>query len=118
MQELVELLKSSRLRYGTERQLQDDVERLLASAGAAFTREAHLTSTSERIDFLSADGVGIECKIAGGPSAILSQLIRYADDPKVTAIILVTSRRTHRFNVTELRGKPLAIVWVAANAAL
>ena len=116
--DLIELLRSHRLRYGTERQLQDDVERLLTSAGVQFTREAHLTATSDRIDFLTDDGAGIECKIAGGPSAILSQLIRYADDPMVRSIVLVTSRRTHRLRATELRGKPLTIVWVAANAAL
>lgn len=112
-EDLTALLQQHRLRYGTERQLQDDIERLFAEAGITYVRE-HRLSTGP-IDFF-VDGVGIECKVAGGPSEILSQLIRYAAEPSVTAIILVTSRRTHRLDVTELQGKPLRIVWVAANS--
>lgn len=114
MTDLITLLRSHRLRYGTERQLQDDIERLLSTTGIPFTREAQLSTGP--IDFLTTDGVGIECKIDGGPSAILSQLIRYAEDERLRALILVTSRRTHRIAVSELRGKPFEIVWVAANS--
>lgn len=113
LDELASLIGRHRLRYGTEKQLQDDIERLLTVCGVPFTRE-HQTSTGP-IDFLT-EGIGIECKVDGGPSAILSQLIRYAAEPELTAIILVTSRRTHRMDIRELQGKPCRIVWVAANA--
>lgn len=110
---IADALRSRRLRYGSERQLQDDVERVLAEIGIDFQREHRIGG--DPIDFYR-NGVGIECKVQGGPSAVLEQLIRYADDPAVTALILVTSRRTHRFGETALLGKPLLIVWVAANS--
>jgi len=107
------LLSSWRIRYGTELHMQDDVEHVLRQAGIANTREAPLGQG--RIDFLTSDGVGIECKIDGGPTAVLAQLLRYASFEQVNGLVLVSSRPGHRFRVSELAGKPLRIVWAAAN---
>lgn len=109
---LVELLISHTVRFGTEQQLQNDVETILTAAGLAFTREHPLAG--DRIDFLCGT-VGIECKVGGGPSAVIEQLLRYAGFPEVESLIFVTSRHTHRFRVRELSGKPFGVVWVAGR---
>lgn len=109
---LTELLQSHVLRYGTERQLQDDVERVLTAHGIDYRREYPLGN--DAIDFF-VQGVGIECKTQGGPSAVLEQLVRYAEQDDVQALILLTSRRTLRFDETEIMVKPFAVVWVAAH---
>lgn len=111
--DLAQHLRSYRFRFGSEKDLQDDVEMALTEAGITFSREVPLAG--DRIDFLCADGIGIECKIAGGPSVVLEQLLRYAKCPEVQALILLTSRHTHRFQATEIGGKPLIVVWVAGN---
>lgn len=105
-------LKGYRFRFGSEKDLQDDIEIALADAAVSFRREVPLAG--DRIDFL-CEGVGIECKIAGGPTAVLEQLLRYAACPEIKSLILVTSRHTHRFSATEISGKPLIILWIAGN---
>lgn len=110
--DLVGLLLSHTLRFGTELQLQNDVEEILTAAGIAFIREHRLAG--DRIDFL-AGRVGIECKVGGGPSAVPEQLLRYALRPELDALILVTSKHTHRFRFQELNGKPFRVVWVAGR---
>lgn len=108
--DLVDLLLSHTLRFGSERQLQDDVESILSAAGIVFEREHPLAG--DRIDFL-VGRIGVECKVAGGGSAVLEQLLRYAARPELDSMILVTSRHTHRFQVRELNAKPFHVVWVA-----
>lgn len=110
---IVAALRSYRLRFGSEKQLQDDVERVLRTEGIEFARE-HFLGT-DRIDFF-CDGVGIECKVQDGPAKVLQQLVGYAAEETVTAILLVTSRRTHRFSQTAILGKPLIVVWIAGNS--
>lgn len=113
MNEIIELLMSHRLRFGTELQLQDDVEAVLSSARILFDREKRLGG--DPIDFLTLHGIGIECKVAGSPSAVLEQLVRYAQSPQVQSLILVTSRHTHRFSCEEIGGKPFRVVWISGN---
>lgn len=111
--ELSTLLNSYRLRYGTERQLQDDVERALEAERIPFIRECR-TFTGP-IDFLVEGAIGVECKIAGGASQVLPQLLRYAAEPNIGGIVLVTSRPTHRFSVETLGGVPFRTLWIAGN---
>jgi len=110
MDAIYQLLASHRLRFGTERILQDNIAALLQSSGVDFHREHQLDG--DAIDFL-AGSVGIECKIDGGPSKVLEQLYRYAEFPEVQSLLLVTSRHTHRFNVAEMLGKPFRVLWIA-----
>lgn len=111
--ELAKHLGAYRFRFGSEKDLQDDVQTALAEGSVRFNREVPLAG--DRIDFLCNNGIGIECKIAGGPTAVLEQLLRYAACPEVKSLILLTSRHTHRFQAAEVGGKPLFVVWVAGN---
>ena len=111
--DVAKLLAGFRLRYGTERQLQDDVERALEAERIPFIRECR-TSTGP-IDFLVEGAIGVECKIAGGASQVLPQLQRYAAEPQIAGIVLVTSRPTHRFGVETLGGVPFRTLWIAGN---
>ncbi|QDT39747.1 hypothetical protein [Stratiformator vulcanicus] len=107
---LADEIRRHRVRFGTEREMQDDIERLLRSLLITFERESE-TGVGP-IDF-RVGRIGIECKVAGGPAAVLRQLMRYADVTDLGAIVLVTSRHTHRFTMQQLRGKPFRVVWVA-----
>ena len=102
--------------YGNELDLQNAVQDALLDSGYYFQRE--YINGSDRIDFLVTDGdqgIALECKIKGGPTAVLEQLLRYADLPEVDAVLLVTSRHTHRFDCETLNGKPFSIAWIAGN---
>lgn len=111
---LAELLRGYRLPFGTEAELQAAVARVLDEIGIEHSREFRF-SPRDRIDFLAANGIGIECKIDGSPSQVLGQLLRYAERDEVQALILVTSRHTHRMKMTKLNGKPFVIVWIGGT---
>lgn len=110
MDEILKALRSYQLRFGNEKQLQDDVEVALRESGIPFSREHCLGK--DKVDFF-VSGVAVECKVDGGKTAVLEQLLRYADKPEVTAVILVTSRHTQRYGMKELRSKPFRCYWVA-----
>jgi len=110
--DLTSLLNQFSYRFGNEMQMQHDVEQVLITSGVPFDREAALGV--DRIDFLVGD-IGIECKVGGSPSAVLEQLVRYADHKAVSGLILLTSRHTHRFAATEINGKRFEALWVAGR---
>lgn len=112
---LVNVLLEFRVKFGTEAAMHEAIESILDYCQVPYVRE-HMFDKLNRIDFfLHEYGIGIECKVDGGPSSVLSQLIRYADLPEVKAIVLVTSRHTHNFNETTLRDKPFRVVWVGGG---
>lgn len=111
--DVARVLGSYRLRFGTEKVLQDSIERVFDAERIPFVRECR-TSTGP-IDFLVEGSIGVECKIDGGPSAVLEQLLRYAGEPNIESLILITSRSTHRFTETALLGKPFTVIWAAGN---
>lgn len=114
MLEINGILRRTILRWGTEAQLQAGVAEALGEL--VVTREHQLGNG--RIDFLCHGGIGVECKVDGSPSAVLRQLIRYADFAEVHGLLLVTSRSTHRFRDLKLRGKPFRVLWVGGFGAL
>lgn len=114
--DLADTLKKYRYPFWNEQALQDALEEVLIENGIAYVRECILGS--DRIDFVAdVDGsrIAIECKVDGGPSAVLEQVIRYAEREEIGAVILVTSKRTHRFAKTEFQGKPFAVVWITGT---
>lgn len=111
--EVYNLISQHRFRFGTERELQDGIESVLTEAGIVFTREYRLGK--DPIDFMVDGGIGIECKIDGGPSAVIGQLVRYSQSPDVTSLLLVTSRHTHRFNSGMIAGKPFSVLWIGGG---
>lgn len=110
MQTLVDTILAYRFRYCGERDLQDGLARVFDAAGLEVDREVRL-SPRERIDFLAGD-IGLEVKVAGRPSALARQLMRYALDPRIAGLVLVTDRT--QFAALRLppmfNGKPLTVV--------
>lgn len=102
---IVRLIQSHRLDLSNEKKLQADIEQVLLAAGIAFERESRLSAT-DIPDFLTGDGVLIECKMHGAPKmAIYRQLRRYASHRDVKAMVLAS-------NVSmglprEIAGKPM-----------
>jgi hypothetical protein len=94
--------------HGSEEELNLLVERLLGAAGIEFKRE-HPLSKRDRVDFL-VGRLALELKVDGSAAAILRQLDRYAESPDVDDLVLVTTRHSHRFATTKLRGKPIHVI--------
>ncbi|TXH11290.1 MAG: hypothetical protein E6R03_14355 [Hyphomicrobiaceae bacterium] len=114
MERLIGTLSGYRIPFGNERSMQDTMFEILMHAGIGFYREFYLGK--DRVDFLLADGLAIECKVEGSPVAVMQQLLKYAACDEVKSILLVTSRHTHRWpGVTELNGKPFRVYWVAGK---
>jgi hypothetical protein len=109
--ELSALLSGWTLRFATESLLQSDIGSVLSSEGVAFTREVQL-SKKDIIDFV-VGRVGIECKIDGPRTAVLSQLSRYAQHDSVDELLLVTSRASHRsLHGLTLNEKCIHVLWI------
>ena len=110
--DIADHLREFRIRFGTEAVMQSDVALALCNRAAA----EHRLSDRDRIDFyLPTLRIGVECKVAGGPTDVLSQLLRYAASPEIDGLILVTRRRSHCFTERALGGKPLRIVYVGGS---
>lgn len=97
-----------------EWELQESIAQVLLAEGIVFEREVML-SRSDRIDFLCRGGIGIEVKASGGPSGVIEQVFRYAQQIEVTGLLLVSLRRAHDPGVTEINGKPFVFVWVCES---
>lgn len=83
--------------------------------GCHAAREYRL-DTRSRLDFLAGDGVlpgiAVEVKVQGGVGQVTRQLMRYADDPRVGGVLLITTRAAHRGLPETMRGKPVACLWI------
>jgi hypothetical protein len=106
--DVLRCLAAHRFDATTEERLQTAIAQALAGAGLELTREVVLAPGS-RIDFLSACGLGIEVKIDGAETAVLQQLIRYAQSERVVELVLFTTRSKHLSLPGRLRDKPLAV---------
>jgi hypothetical protein len=107
---VLDILRSYRFRYSTEKDLQNGIAKALKGRDVLFEREKEIGSKGEAIDFLVCGGIGIEVKIKGGPSDVARQLIGYAECQEIRTVILVTGRaRLGRLPPT-LQGKPVHVV--------
>lgn len=112
MDELVKFLRGFRYPFGTEKELQDAVETAVSGSWGVVREYGR---GADRIDFAVLTGIGVvalECKVDGGPSDVLRQLLRYASRDDIAGVVLLTSRHTHRWGETTLCGKPFEVVWV------
>ena len=113
-EEIRAVLAGYRFRFASERELQDGIARVLDSAGLSHRREATLNDAGT-IDFLVGD-VGVEVKIKGALAAVTRQLHRYAEQPLVRELLLVTgSGRLDRLP-SSLCGKPLGVLHLLSSA--
>ncbi len=111
--EIAHLLYKTVFRFADERGLQDSMEELFKSAGVPYQREVIL-SARDRIDFMS-DSIGIEVKVDSPSATVERQLARYAEDDRITHLILVTTRAKHKSVTGTLNGKPVIIVHLLAS---
>ena len=93
------------------------VEAVLDAAGVSYDREVTVAPGS-RVDLLTSGGVAVEVK-RGKPNSIKvgMQVTRYADNPNVRAVVLVSERGLVH-HVTEAHGKPVRYVALTANWGL
>jgi hypothetical protein len=114
MRRIVNMLATADLVYANEYDLQDGIYRALVQAGYATLREVRLSDPRNRIDLLVSvlepdDHIGIEVKIGGSRAGVIRQLTRYAGEPSITGLILVTTRAKHSRIPTEINGKPVRL---------
>lgn len=108
VQDVVRLLRRSRLDLSSEKHLQEGIDSLLKAAGVRFEREKRL-SERDIPDFLVAGGIVIECKMRKKARKVVvyKQLCRYAEHDAVTALILATNMSIGI--PPEIIGKPIYI---------
>ncbi len=101
--------------FSNESELQEQVEDRLRASGIKFRSQVPATKR-DRFDILLPGGIVLELKTNGSASALLSQLERYAQHEDVTAIVVVTSRSSHRQIevVHEVYGKPVRVIHVGS----
>ena|SRR5579862_6899691 len=116
MESVSKLILAHRYQFGDEKALQLALARLLDRNKIAFEREKQLSGGP--IDFfLNETAIGLEIKTKGSPSAVSAQLLRYANDPALSGILLVTTKTTvARFIPSFLAGKPSGVVSLLGQA--
>jgi hypothetical protein len=108
-------LRTFTFRYANEIELQDSIETALLKLGYAPEREVRL-SARDRIDFM-IEGVGLEVKVGSCPANVWRQLERYAEDPRIDALLLATTIARHQFyDATMTNGKRLYVVHLLNGA--
>lgn len=102
-------LLSGRYSFQNESELQEGIASVFASLGWVVVREYRLTDHDRPDFFFEEEGLVVEVKVKGATTQVLRQLSRYAESPKVSAVVLVTSLMRH--SVPEgFNGKPLVLV--------
>lgn len=75
--------------------LQREIARAFDAAGIDYEREVPIRGSKKRIDFVVAGSVAVEVKASGGTGlAPWRQLIRYLEDPRFDAGVLVSVKAT------------------------
>ncbi len=106
--ELSALIHKTAFRYDDEDALQVGLAVLFAANEIPFEREVRL-SPGNRIDFLIGD-IGVEVKVDSSTPVVLRQLKRYALEERISSLVLVTSRSSHKGIPESVNGKPLYVV--------
>lgn len=110
---IASLVEGFRFVFHDEDSLQRGLERALRSACLPVESEVRLTDR-DRIDFLVGT-TGVEVKTKGQAPAVAKQLQRYAASDRIDEIVLVTTKSNHQsFMPTEIKGKPVRVVWLGA----
>lgn len=115
-------LSAHTFRFTCERELQDGIATVLDDNDIMYHRE-YAFDKSSRIDFLvpsfdvllGTQSIGIEVKVDGARFEVVRQLSRYADQPGVQSLILVTSRRRLGDMPATISGKDVRVVVVGGG---
>ena len=106
---LISTIKNSSFRFRNEKEFQTGIEQILNYHKIPYKREYYLGS--DPIDFyLPCYKIGMECKIKGAETEVLSQLWRYSERSDIDELLLVA---TQNYNMpqTLFENKKLTIVW-------
>lgn len=104
-----------RFHFDNESGLQDAVAKLLGDLGIPFEREFDL-SPHGRIDFyLPETRVGLEVKVKGSPSDVLSQIHGYVQHEQIDGLLLVTARMRLGRVPRLINGKPVDVAGLWAG---
>ena len=100
-----------------EYRLQAGIGTVLSANGCRFQKEAVL-SPGDRVDFLTASGLAIECKVDDSPSDVTRQVLRYLGHDRVGGLLLVSARSSLARTVQRMPplGKPVAAIAVSRSA--
>jgi hypothetical protein len=110
--EIAKLIERSRLRLGSEKPAQADLEKILIAKGIEHVREFRLNA-EDIPDFMigscldDAPRVAVELKIGGSARDIFRQVERYVMHDAVSAIVLATNRAMSL--PPEINGKPAVV---------
>lgn len=102
------LLGKSRFLVTSERLLQLALGRLWEDNSIPYEAEVRLNE-HDRIDFVLWGSLGVEVKVKGGWRDVQRQLARYAQSPRVSALMLVTTKTAHRNVPRTVGGKRVAM---------
>lgn len=107
-------LKKYRFPLQDELKLQSKLAEAFKVNGLIFEREFRL-SPKDIIDFY-CDGIGLEVKVKKKATAmqIYRQLERYAENPLITSLVLITSRAMGL--PEQIKGKPVYYYHLSVNA--
>jgi hypothetical protein len=109
------MMRSYRLRAGTEAILQQDVENVLITHGVKHFRE-HVIPSGRLDFFLPQSGIALELKVDGSKMELARQIVRYLEEPIVTGVLVVTTRHTHRGLQPVMLGKPVLVLHLLGSA--
>lgn len=112
---IINALTGKRIALQDEKCAQEDIQRILLEAHCALPEHAILAIPRPEREVRVAGGIidhlvgtiGVEVKLKGRPGDILRQLRRYAEDPGLAGLLLVTSRPITLPNT--IKGKPVAV---------
>lgn len=104
--------------FADEVRLHEEMEKAFTRSGFAFAREVRIAGG--RLDFLFADGTALEVKVKGSGPAVCRQVIRYFADPRVRAVIVVSTKPItlplHAYNALDNTTRPIHLVELWRNA--
>lgn len=103
-------IQKHRFRYGNEIELQDGLAALFTRHDLTFEREVRFDA-KDRIDFMVFGDVGLEVKCKGRLGEVHRQLVRYARQPRIATLMLVTDRHQLTQGLPDtLHGTTLVVV--------
>jgi hypothetical protein len=106
LQQLRDRLSGFRFHYANEADLQEGIHQALAATQFFVEREVRLPEG--RLDFLINGRTAIETKIGGSAPELMRQVARYAGNPTILSILVVTDRANHRLP-SSFNGKPVLV---------
>lgn len=89
-EEVLRVLSQYAFSLNDEKKLQAEISEALQAHNINHKREVPLTK-KDIIDFLFEDGTGLEIKIKGQRFSIYRQLKRYAENDRISGIVLATA---------------------------